>query len=327
MSTAIATAALLFAWTPSPTATAVATSMRFAQPEADPSWGDDAEPAEEEAPAPTEEVAPEDANTDIVQAAEPLESTYPVQPTEPLAAAPKEIEIPKKQGIGLMATAGGLGAIGIGVMSWRMARIKRLCVADDVDVTTVSEDTIGDVTGAAADCFVSGVLGNAGLWTLQALPNATNWGIAPAAGIVRAKYDAARSVKNGDVQRKPGVFIGTGAALLGAGAIGRIIVAVTRLRSLNPTQGIAAGCLDGLETQVDEFFDCYANRNVLLYGMHQLSSSAIAAGGGLLAYGVVYKRERANLEKLQGDTAAKLELHVTPQLSLDYTGVTAQLRF
>ncbi len=325
MPTAIVTAALLFAWTP-PTAPAVAASLQLGQPEADPSWGeaDDAEPAAPEVPdvptAPAEEPAP-----DVAEPAAPLEATYPVQPSEPVT--PQEIEIPKKQGIGLMATAGGLGAIGLGVMGWRMARIKRLCVADDVDVTTVSEDTLSDVTEAVADCFVSGRLGNAALWSLQALPNAANWGLAPAAGMLRAKYDAARSVKNGDVQRKPGVFIGTGAALLGAGAIGRLVVAVVRIRSIDPNKGIALNCLDGLETQVDDFFSCYADRNVLLYGMHQLTSSAVAAGGGLLAYGVVYKRERAALEKRQGDTAAKLEFHVTPQLSLDYTGVTAQLRF
>ena len=101
-----------------------------------------------------------------------------------------------------------------------------------------------------------------------------------------------------------------------------------RIRSLNPVNGIAANCLDGADTEVDKFFDCYANRNALLYGMHQLSSSAIAGGAGLLAYGVVYKKERRNYARNYGvEETAKLEFTIQPQLSLDYSGVSANLRF
>ena len=63
--------------------------------------------------------------------------------------------------------------------------------------------------------------------------------------------------------------------------------------------------------------------------MHQLSSSAVAGGAGLLAYGVVYKRERTNYERVYGGEkqASRVEFTVQPQLSLDYTGVSAHLRF
>ncbi|MBV1860099.1 MAG: hypothetical protein KUG77_16925, partial [Nannocystaceae bacterium] len=255
----------------------------------------------------------------------------PVQPATPIATEPKtldDIVVPHKQGIGLMATAGGVGALGWGVMALRISRIKRLCTADSVDVTSVSEDDLSDVTDAAEDCFLLARGGNAGLWVLQAMPNGVNWGLAPAAASVRAKYDAARSVKTGELQRKPGVFIGVGAGLFTAGAIGRVVVAVVRIRSINPAKGIAANCLEGTDTQTDVFFDCYADRNALLYGMHQLSSSAIAGGAGMFAYGLVYKRERRNLERNYGaEKVAKLEFTVAPRLSLDYSGVSANLRF
>ena len=324
------TAALLTTMTvvPSPVASTLA------QPAPDPSWGDDAAAEEEPAEDTTDtdaadeiadEPASESPESTAVQPAAPV-PTYPVEAPKPTTI--EDIKIPENKGIGLMATAGALGAVGWGVMGWRIARIKRLCTADAVDVMSVSEDDLESVTNSAAECFVSGRGVNAALWALQALPNAANWGIAPGGATVRAKYDAAVSAKTGEINRKPGVFIGTGAALLSAGAVGRIVVMVIRIRSLNPVNGVAANCLDGADTQADEFFDCYANRNALLYGMHQLSSSGIAAGAGLLAYGVVYKRDRKNYEKNFGaEPVAKLEFSMQPQLSLDYTGVSASLRF
>ncbi|MGH1341492.1 MAG: hypothetical protein ACRBN8_08075 [Nannocystales bacterium] len=306
----------------------------LAQPEADASWGDDAEAPGEPADAvdgqqdesldtPAAEASPSE-----VQPAAPVQAAAPLPPGPTAPKTIDDIVIPNKKGIGLMATAGGVGALAWGVMGLRISRIKRLCTADSVDVTSVSEDDLESVTDAATECFLSARGGNAGLWVLQALPNAANWGLAPGAAAVRAKYDAARSVKTGEVQRKPGVFIGTGAGLLAAGAIGRTIVAVIRIRSINPVNGIAANCLDGADTQTDEFFDCYANRNALLYGMHQLTSSAIAGGAGLLTYGVTYKKERRNYERNYGvEKAARVEFTLAPQLSMDYSGVSANLRF
>lgn len=324
--TALMTATLLTAPTVAPTHLA----SILAQPAADPSWGeeDSADEAVEDAPAEGEDELVDSAPAEEVAPAEPVQPPAPLASPAMTTKTIDDLVVPEKKGIGMMAAAGAVGVVGWGVMGWRIARIKRLCTADSVDATSVSQDDLSDVTGAAADCFVSARGGNAGLWVLQAMPNAVNWGLAPAAAAIRAKHDAARSVKTGEVQRKPGVYIGTGAALLGAGAIGRIAVAVIRIRSLNPVNGIAANCLDGADTQADKFFDCYANRNALLYGMHQLSSSAIAGGAGLLAYGVVYKKERRNYARNYGvEETAKLEFTVQPQLSLDYSGVSANLRF
>ena len=220
-----------------------------------------------------------------------------------------------------------LGAVGWGVMGWRIARIRSRCTADAVDLTSVSEDDADMLVDAAVDCF-SARGGNIGLWLLQAAPNGTNWGIAPGGAAVRAKYDAARSVKTGEVQRKPGVFIGTGAALLGLGVVGRITVMVFQVQALNPAKSVVARCIESDDTAIDDFFDCYASNVSTRYAMQQLTSSAIAGGAGLLAYGVVYKRERRNYQKNFGaEPVARMEFSVQPQLSLGYTGVAANLRF
>ncbi len=331
--TVLLTAAVLSATTAVPSHVA----SLLAEPTPDPSWQDDgAVEEEDDGEAPSEDAVPDapvaDGSSESATAS--IEGTQPAAPlvaTDPVTAPPltiEDINIPEQKGIGLMATSGALAGVGIGVMAWRISRIKRLCTADSVDAMSVSQDDLSRITDEAADCFVSGRGANAGLWFLQALPNAVNWGIAPGAGTVRAKYDAARSVKTGEIQRKPGVFIGTGAGLLGAGAVGRIVVMVIRIRSLNPVNGIAANCIEGGNTDPKDFFGCYADRNALLYGMHQLTSTVVAAGGGLLAYGVVYKRTRKQLENVYGvEKTAKLELSVQPQLSLDYTGVSAALRF
>ena len=255
----------------------------------------------------------------------------PVAPAA-VAAAPaappptRESIIMPKSGLGLIITSGVLGGVAWGVMGLRIGRIKKLCVADDIDVDTVSEDTLGDVTESLSDCFVSGRGGNLGLWFLQAIPNSVNWGMAPAAGRQRAKFDAVRFVKSGEADRKPVVFIATGASLLAAGAIGRVVVAATRIRSINPNEGIAVNCIRETETDVSEFFDCYGNTNALLYFGHQLTSGAIAGGAGLLTYGLVYKKERRRLEKMLEPKPA-LEVTVAPEVSFNYTGVNATLRF
>lgn len=320
LSTSFLTATLVTALSVPPPSTALA------QPQADPSWGEDAS-ADDEAPA--EETAPVETTADD-DAVAPVQPAAPLEATVPVEAKPKtldDIQIPEKKGIGLMVAAGGLGAIGWGVMGWRIARVRSRCTADAVDVMSVSEDDADMLVNSARDCF-SAVGGNIGLWFLQSLPNGANWGIAPGGAAVRAKYDAARSVKTGEVDRKPGVFIGTGAALLSLGVVGRITVMVFQIQALNPAKSVIGRCIESEGTEVDEFFDCYSSNVSTRYAMHQLTSSAIAGGAGLLAYGVVYKRERRTYQKNFGaEPVARLEFSVQPQLSLGYTGIAANLRF
>jgi len=240
---------------------------------------------------------------------------------------PGEITIPSYDGTGMLVTAGLLGGLAAGVMGARVARIQRSCTDEGLEGMTVTEDNVEMFVTNSAECFVAGRGVNAALWVFQAVPNAMSWGFAPAGAMRRAKYDAARSVKTGEVDRSPGAWIGAGAALLSVGAVGRIIVATVRIRGINPLRGVAAGCIPG-EVATGEFFDCYADRNSLLYGMHQLTSSAIGAGAGMLTYGLVYKSERKTIQKVYGhEERATLELSVQPQLSLSYTGASAALRF
>ncbi|MBL4685237.1 MAG: hypothetical protein JKY37_11650 [Nannocystaceae bacterium] len=284
-------------------------------------WDDaDEVPADDAgvAPAETTDVPIEQTMPDSMVAATPPTSDTP---------APTEVVIPKKTGLALMITSGGLGAVAWGVMGWRMARIRRLCRASDDALDSVNQDTISGVVDGAGECFVSGRGGNALLWTLQAIPNAGNWGIAPAVGVIRGKYDAARFVKLGEADRNPNVFIGAGAGLLGLGVVGRLAVMVIRVRSLNPVKGVAANCIDG-DTDLSTFYDCYARKNMLLYAGHQVSSAAVAGGAGLLSYGITYKKERSRLEKLNGRQAqTKFEFRVEPALARTYTGVSTTLRF
>jgi len=268
-----------------------------------------------------EPLAPED------ELAEPAASGDDEGDGEDGDHGPGEITIPSYQGTGMLIAAGLLGGLAAGVMGARIARIQRSCTAEGLEGMTVTEENIDTFVGSSAECFIAGRGVNAALWGVQAAPNAASWGFAPAGAMRRAKYDAARSVKTGEVDRSPGAWIGAGAALLSVGAVGRVIVATVRIRGLNPVNGVAAGCVTG-EVPTGDFFDCYADRNSLLYGMHQLTSSAIGAGAGMLTYGLVYKSERKTIQKVYGrEETATLEFSVQPQLALSYTGASAVLRF
>lgn len=240
---------------------------------------------------------------------------------------PGEITIPPYQGTGMLIAAGLLGGLAAGVMGARVARIQRSCTAEGLEGMSVTEENLETFISSSAECFIAGRGANAALWVFQAAPNAATYGLAPAGAMRRAKYDAALSVKTGEVDRSPGAWIGAGAALLSVGAVGRVIVATVRIRGLNPLNGVAAGCVDG-EVASGDFFDCYADRNSLLYGMHQLTSSAIGAGAGMLTYGLVYKSERQTIQKVYGrESTTAFEFSVQPQLALSYTGASAVLRF
>ncbi|MCA9657821.1 MAG: hypothetical protein KC486_05715 [Myxococcales bacterium] len=270
--------------------------------------------------AEAEAEAPEDAPSDGAEQAPPGEEG---------AAPPTEITIPSKKGTGALITAGVLGGFAISMMGLRVARIKRFCTTGDIDPNTeITEDDLDQIANDAANCFIAGRGANAALWVFQAAPNAAAYGLAPAGALRRAKHDAAVSVATGDDSRNPGSFIGAGAALLGVGVTGRIIVAVLRIRSLNPLQGVAASCVVDGSTLASDFFDCYGDRNAILYGAHQLTASSIAAGAGLLTYGVAYKRERETIRTVYGlDKQTSFEFSVQPQLALTYTGAAATLRF
>lgn len=351
------TTALITAVTLVPTAGA----STLAQPEADPSReegkgsstqepvqdaavdGESEEELSNTAPEAAEDVAP----VEPVPPPEPLPSAEPLPPAEPLpsaesvppadqvqpaepvpavatvAAVPKNVEdlvLPKRKGTLVMAAAGAVGVVGLGLMAWRIASVKIGCSAEPLNLMVESEDDAAAISKARSDCDD----GHSDIvWAGHALANSTNFALAPVAGVIRAKYDAARSVKTGEVQRKPAVYIASGAALLSVGIVGRAAVIVSR--AFEREQNCPGS--EGGE-RIDEYYNCVGNRTALVFGMHHLSSSAIAGGAGLLAYGVVYKKERRRLEREYGvEKTAALEFTVQPTLSFDYTGVSANLRF
>ncbi|MCA9710814.1 MAG: hypothetical protein KDK70_33540, partial [Myxococcales bacterium] len=265
-------------------------------------------PAEAEAPA---EAAP----------APEAESAAP-PPTEAPPPA-----VPESTGLGLMITAGALGAVGWGVMGWRMSIVKNGC-QNDTDLETLEVSDAEELVGSGVGCINARVKSTAA-WLLQAGPNSANWVIAPLAGSFRGKYDAARFALEGGRDRKPNVFIGVGAGLLAAGAIGRFAVLYIRARSIfSLADSYVASCIaDDMSTTPEQFFDCYARKNMLHFFGQQITSAGIGAGAGLLAYGVAYKKNRDKYLEGKGGEQARLEFSVAPSLSLHHTGVTASLRF
>lgn len=290
---------------------------------------DGEEAASEEGPQPGESEPEDEPLASEDELAEPAASEGDEErgDEETGDEGPGEITIPPYQGTGMLIAAGLLGGLAAGVMGARVARIQRSCTAEGLEGMNVTEENLDMFISSSAECFIAGRGANAALWVFQAAPNAATYGLAPAGAMRRAKYDAALSVKTGEVDRSPGAWIGAGAALLSIGAVGRVIVATVRIRGLNPLNGVAAGCVNG-EVASSEFFDCYADRNSLLYGMHQLTSSAIGAGAGMLTYGLVYKSERKTIQEVYGrGSTTAFEFSVQPQLALSYTGASAVLRF
>lgn len=309
------------------------------EPEPHPSWN---EPEAESEPADAPESAvPEGEAADASDPAVPGDEAAPADEAsagdeagagdeadaddEADTSGTAPLTLPEQNGLGLMIASGAVGAVAWGTMGWRMAIVRNGC-RNDTDLTTVSEEDVAELVGSGVGCANARVLSTLA-WVLQSLPNSVNWGLAPAAGMLRGEYDAARFVLEGAPDRQHKVFIGVGAGLLGAGAIGRIALVFIRARSLfNPTKSYIVTCIEGDMTTPEEFFDCYARKNMLHFFGHQLTSASVGLGAGLLAYGVSYGKNRKKYEKGQGGQA-RLELEIAPQLSLHHTGVSATLRF
>jgi hypothetical protein len=290
-------------------------------PEPEESW-DEAE-AEEKARA--EEEAEAEAE------AEP-----PPSPPPPAAASPQDVRyemspvpIPKYRGDGMLISAGILGAIGWGVMGWRMGLIKNGCRPDELDNNpdvTVEEaaDTFDTALGCAGAEVVSTLA-----YILQETSGAVNWGLAPAGGAKRGKWDAAKFVQEGKPARKDKVWIGVGAGLLAAGLIGRLTVAAVRWDGIiNPERGAVGRCITASDALVREVFDCYARRRQLHFFGQQFTSSVVAAGGGVLAYGIANRKWKKRYYKdYKEEKPEKVSFQFAPQVGLDYTGMHAALRF
>ena len=258
-------------------------------------------------------------------------------PPPPEAAAPqpevryeaRPVPIPPRKGTGLLISAGILGALGWGMMGYRIGIMKSSCRPPELDDNP--DLTVDDFTGtvdATLGCASAEVLAFLG-WSLQATAGAVNYGLAPAGGARRGKYEAAMFVEHGRPARKHKVWIGVGAGLLAAGLIGRLTVAAVRWDGmLNYERSTLGRCIPNGNARVDDVFNCYATRRQLHFFGQQFTSSMISAGGGMLAFGLANRKWKKRYHReYKEDRPEKVKLGLSPQVGLTYTGIQAELKF
>jgi hypothetical protein len=280
--------------------------VRAPEPAPHPSW-DEPEPA-----------------TEPVEPVEPAEGTPPAtdpagNPADALAPAPAPVPAPAvvpvvapgpmivtraapPKGVGLMVAAGVTGGLAWLTVFGRLAAIDRC-------KTAAGNAVLGNGSGlsAASSCFRSaGSL--TGLTVAGWLLNDVTYGLAPAAGVARGKYDGVNAAWDGRPQRKAPVLIGVGAGLLGAGVIGRIVTMVAFWRQLN----------------IDRLFQHYPLS--VHFIMAQLSAASIQGGAGMLGYGLAYKKARTT-EDGRRKAAGLARMKLAPQLGWNYTGLSLVGRF
>lgn len=284
MSTIAAALALTIAFGPP----AVTPSALLQGPQ--PGWDDpvdeatDAPTTEPDEPAPVGETAPE-----------PVPVPTPTVP--PPQGPPQRPDV--SNGTGLI-----IGASITGGLAWvagltRMAFVSR-CARD------IENGTLGD--GSAAGCVFQAGVANIVLYPVQWTLNYATWGLAPAAGAIRGRHDGIAYAYDGLPERNPGGFIGSGAALLGVGVIGRIVMYPMFYRAIG--------------TCVEDASKCMTHLRLQSFGV-QLSSAMIGAGAGLLAYGIAYNSS----SKKYGRLLQQHSVRVAPQLGWDYTGMALSGRF
>jgi hypothetical protein len=271
-------------------------AFRVAEPEAQPGWD------EIEAESKAEETPP----AEVEPPATPEPAVAP-----PPAAVPAAMPPPTKpehdKGTGLIIAASVTGALAWGAAFARMAFVKQC------QERLESAETIETGAGAAVTCFFRAGVANVVVGMFQVPLNWATWGLAGAAGGVRGGYDGIEDAWARKNPRATGAFIGAGAAVLGLGIAGRITAAA--LTSV-PYKKLADADVDGFSRGL----------RVRYFGV-QLSSAAIAAGAGLLAYGVAYKKNH------RGENNRLQQVRLAPAYSVDpagggtFTGVSLSGRF
>jgi hypothetical protein len=283
---------------------------------AGPAAGDAGAPA----PAPAQEAKPEESWDEPADSGTPptgappggdAASGDPPPPTAsstelpaPTLAPPPALTAPppQRKGTGLIVAASITGTLGWTFALTRMAFVKQC--GDQLESTSDVETG----TQAAWTCFA-----RAGVANILLLPvvwgfNIATWGLAPAAGATRGKYDGTQAAFFGKPDKKAGGFIGAGAGLLAVGVIGRITAAALFARPFRH--------LDPNNFDFDAFGREYRIR---MFGV-QLSSATIALGAGLLAYGIAYKANRGKWEhyrKNPGAPQPRAQLRIVPSFDLD----------
>ncbi len=265
---------------------------------ADNGWG---EPSTEPAPGteavPTAEAPPGDASAPL-----------PVLPTPPPPGAStglvKQPAPPPmgNTGIGLIVAAGAVGGVAIVSGVGRMVIISKSC-ATTTGLVSDTEGSIGSCLRSAGS-FI-------GLTVLEWTANAASYGLAPAAGVTRARYDGSNYMFSGRPDHNGAMLAGIGGGLLGLGVLTKV--------------GLWATLTSRFTCNADaEYGKCVRRRFTAYFGAQQLGSSAIAAGAGLLAYGIVYRKDRAAKERLYFRPE---QVRLGPSFSRQFTGLSLSGRF
>lgn len=269
------------------------------EPAPDPSWDepDPGDPADATTPAPTNPGDPSDA-----VAPAPTTAPPPVLPVP--SATPQGIVVKPvvQSGLGLMIAAGATGGLGWVIALSKLAALNKCKSAIGTAVAAGSGgfDAVRQCGSSARSMF--------GLTPIGWIVNDVTYGLAPAAGVYRGRYDGTNAAWDGKPQRPVPVFIGVGAGLLAGGIVGRIVTFVAFWRQLSVSRA--------LEGNIP--FDKYP------LGAHfvlqQVAAASVQAGGGLLGYGLSYKRTKTTEDsrrKIGGFASVKL----APQLGFNYNGL------
>lgn len=274
-----------------PPATATATpppATTSAEPQPDSSWDEPADPTTPDPAAGT--------------TADPAGEVAPTTAPPPVVPVPASLNGPivkpvHKTGIGLMIAAGATGGLGWLIALTKLSAVRK---CNDAIGAAVLDNGAGGFD-AVRQCFrSSGAI--LGLTIPGYIVNDVTYGLAPVAGVYRGRYDAANAVWDGKPKRSTPVLIGVGAGLLAGGIVGRITTFVVFWRQINVTR----------------LFDKYP------LGAHfvltQLAAASIQAGGGLLGYGMAYKKS-LTLEEDRHKKAGLSNVKLVPQLGWAYTGL------
>lgn len=271
-----------------------------------------AKPAEGEQPGWDDVEGPDNAAEQVVDGTEaPPPTTTPTEGTAP-AKPPAEIVKPGySKGTGLIIGASVTGGLAWVIGLTRMAFVKQC------------EDALTDATGmpsgesgfnAASKCLFRAGAGNIALGIVQVPMNWATWGMAIGAGVMRGRYEGTEHAWTGHEPRKANAFIGAGAGMLAVGVIGRVL---TMAFATRPYTRFAE---DG---DAELMFKSIRLR---LFGI-QLSSAMIAAGAGLLAFGVVYRKNYDSESSRLQDVRVSPVLSTDPASGTSYTGFSLSGRF
>ncbi|MBX7080321.1 MAG: hypothetical protein K1X88_14085 [Nannocystaceae bacterium] len=220
-----------------------------------------------------------------------------------------------RKGTGLIIGASITGGLGWVLGLTRMAFVKKC--ADAIQAADNAEKGFG----AASTCFTKAGLGNLLLLPFQYTLNAATWGLAPAAGAVRGRYDGVEHAWSGKRSRKAGAFIGVGAGVLALGVIGRIVAAAMVGAPFKKLSSDAL--LADPEGAVEDFSRAYRLR---LFGV-QLSSASIALGAGLLAFGAAYRKNYESQSKFLQQVRIMPDVQIDPRVGLGSAGLAISGRF